>query len=74
MNATELEEWRNEIELTESDSILFHLVPETMEYESGVAVDFYDEIGNQIISTYKSGEDILEHIQNIRVIEVTYES
>ena len=65
-------EWRRQVECDEPDSVLFHYLERSIEYDAGIAVDYYDEIGNDSIVTYPNGDAILEHIQNIRVLNVQY--
>lgn len=55
-----------------TDSVLFHYLERSIEYDAGIAVDYYDEIGNDSIITYPNGDAILEHIQNIRVLDIQY--
>lgn len=69
----DIDDWRKENGIDIKDKKLFCHYDETDEYEEGIGIDYYDDIGTPYIVTYPSGDYILSKIQSIRVIDVTYD-
>lgn len=49
---------------------LFTRVDETCDYEEGILVDYYSETGRRYDITYEDGEQILEHVVSMRIVDI----